>query len=655
MKYHFLIPFLILSWVLSFGAEKLTVNFITSQSNKSIFFKDGKVGNIKLLLGGKWIIKNTIIKTARIHVNAKKTMCGPNFLNLFNKKPLFQVLSTYPIFEILKKTKKSPAKKGKSLNNYLIKKIVDKVSLKFENGKAFYRTSSNSFELRNIVGFTNNNGELSISAPILYYNGKYGEWIGKNIKANLIGNSFEKISFGYLKVYSPQKKSFGISGNVEKLIENVFKLQINIDHRNSSIVINGKGNPFNKTGMYEFTGKSNVETLCEIFQEFNSKKSLNLHSKISGNFEGKGKFKLNGNIKNIQIIVKSRNLYTKIKPISKNMVKWPNFEIKSNYFVKNSKKYIKTQIKAGDLKPVNLTFALNKYNGFEISGSLENMDCSKTFSTIPKTLIPNIKTMKLSGKFGLSFYFITPLDNFEKLSGSWKTMEGCKIVKQPDKIDLQLLNNPVKVVLMDDLKRKITKVLGPEDKTFIPFYGIPGHLLGAFLAAEDRNFFKHHGFDWPMIIKAAGFNLQNRKFKKGASSISQQLVKNLYLNSEKTISRKIEEFILTWDLEKHLSKKRILELYFNILEVGPNIRGIKEGSKLYFGRYPYNLTPVQSAHLALIIPSPRYFYKKFREPVISDEWTKKVRKLLRKVYKMGSIDKKTYEKEKEKYLVIIDY
>jgi membrane peptidoglycan carboxypeptidase len=121
---------------------------------------------------------------------------------------------------------------------------------------------------------------------------------------------------------------------------------------------------------------------------------------------------------------------------------------------------------------------------------------------------------------------------------------------------------------------------------------------------EDGAFRVHHGFNRSAIRASIIANLKARRFVRGASTITMQLAKNLFLTREKTLSRKLEEVILTDYLEQIFSKDEILELYFNVVEFGPAVYGIGAAAEYYFGRVPADLDLAESFFLASILPSP---------------------------------------------------
>ncbi|MBE7086278.1 MAG: hypothetical protein E7366_03910 [Clostridiales bacterium] len=142
---------------------------------------------------------------------------------------------------------------------------------------------------------------------------------------------------------------------------------------------------------------------------------------------------------------------------------------------------------------------------------------------------------------------------------------------------------------------------------------IQKHTKQAFIAIEDKRFYKHNGFDWRRIVKAALKNAKSKSFKEGASTISQQLIKNTHLCQEKTIKRKLQEWKLTNELEKRYTKNEILEKYLNSIYFGHSCFGIQAAAEFYFGKNPEELTIADSAILAGLVKSPNN-YSPFKSP-----------------------------------------
>ncbi len=145
------------------------------------------------------------------------------------------------------------------------------------------------------------------------------------------------------------------------------------------------------------------------------------------------------------------------------------------------------------------------------------------------------------------------------------------------------------------------------NQVWAPLSRISPYLIKAILIAEDDKFWKHEGFDYEAIQKAVEKDIKAKKFKLGGSTISQQLAKNLYLSPSKNPLRKAAEALITWRMEKVVPKKRILELYLNVVEWGEGIFGAEAASRHYFGKSSSDLSPEEASRLAAVLPNPRKY------------------------------------------------
>ena len=169
--------------------------------------------------------------------------------------------------------------------------------------------------------------------------------------------------------------------------------------------------------------------------------------------------------------------------------------------------------------------------------------------------------------------------------------------------------NPPKTALME-YREKESKEKGKRvrmNQTWVPLSDISPYLVKAVLIAEDDKFWSHEGFDYEAIQKALEKDMKAGRFKFGGSTISQQLARNLYLSPAKNPLRKMREAIITWRMEKILSKRRILELYLNLMEWGEGIFGVEAASRHYYGKPSSELTPQEAARLAAVLPNPRKY------------------------------------------------
>ena len=170
-------------------------------------------------------------------------------------------------------------------------------------------------------------------------------------------------------------------------------------------------------------------------------------------------------------------------------------------------------------------------------------------------------------------------------------------------------NRPGKTAFME-YRENMWKKKGIKKKistSWAPLSQISPYAMKAVIIAEDDKFWDHEGFDFEAMQKALEKDIKKKKFKAGGSTISQQLAKNLYLTPDKNPIRKIKEAILTWRIERQLSKRRIMELYLNVAEWGDGMFGIGAAARKYYGKSAVGLGPREAAELAAALPNPRRF------------------------------------------------
>ena len=168
--------------------------------------------------------------------------------------------------------------------------------------------------------------------------------------------------------------------------------------------------------------------------------------------------------------------------------------------------------------------------------------------------------------------------------------------------------------------------------------------LYTIVMAEDSNFFKHSGINYDALVDAMAKNYRSDTYSYGASTISQQVAKNLYLSSNKSIFRKLQEFFITKRLEKKFSKNQILEIYLNLAEFGPDIYGIRAASYRIFDKNPKNINAAEGALISLLLPSPRrYYYSVIQNHNISKKQKRKIKRVLTDMRFMEYISYKQYQ------------
>lgn len=180
---------------------------------------------------------------------------------------------------------------------------------------------------------------------------------------------------------------------------------------------------------------------------------------------------------------------------------------------------------------------------------------------------------------------------------------------------------------------------------WIEYAKVPKLLRRTIVVAEDASFWGHKGVDWHELEEAIRDYREEGKKLRGASTISQQLAKNLYLTPERSLLRKLREFLITRDLEKHLEKRRILELYLNYIEFGDGIFGIRSAAAFYFKKHPSQLSLFEMARLAAIIPAPLELHPK--KPTAGLRW--RTREILKRVNRYGWVSAQVYEEAQAEF------
>lgn len=231
------------------------------------------------------------------------------------------------------------------------------------------------------------------------------------------------------------------------------------------------------------------------------------------------------------------------------------------------------------------------------------------FDALPNGLFTNLKGIRVNGDFSYIIRLNVPLSVPDSLTIAANLRSKGFYVVSWGKTNLSMLNDTFtyRVFKNESFVKDIE--IAAKSQTFTPLNQINPSLQWAVITSEDGGFYNHRGFSLEGITYAMACNIREGRFARGGSTITQQLVKNIFLTQNKNIGRKAEEFLITWIIESTglVSKERILELYLNILEWGPNIYGIKEASQFYFSKKPANLTLTESLFLAYIIPRPTKF------------------------------------------------
>lgn len=234
-------------------------------------------------------------------------------------------------------------------------------------------------------------------------------------------------------------------------------------------------------------------------------------------------------------------------------------------------------------------------------------------TSLPNGLFTHFEGMEAKGDFDYRLDFVFNKNNPKSLVFESKLNKEKLLIIKYGQANLNKLNGEFnyRAIINGIAQRSI--LVGTANSNYTPLNEISSFLRKSVLTTEDPSFFSHHGFINEAFKQSIVKNIQTKKFSRGGSTISMQLVKNAFLTREKTLSRKLEEILLVYIMENNriVSKERMLEVYFNIIEWGPNVYGIGEASRFYFQKSPSELTLNECLYLASIIPSPKKFMYQF--------------------------------------------
>lgn len=260
-------------------------------------------------------------------------------------------------------------------------------------------------------------------------------------------------------------------------------------------------------------------------------------------------------------------------------------------------------------------YQTNKDTIYKLKVNIPKMKAQDFISSLPAGLFTHFQGMKASGTFDYKLNFAYNKNKPNQLVFNSKLKkENLKITKYGE-ANLNKLNGEFvyRALIKNVLQRPV--LVGSANPNYMPLDQISPYLRKSVLTTEDPSFFSHRGFISEAFKQSIVKNIKTKKFSRGASTISMQLVKNAFLSREKTVSRKLEEILLVYILENNriVSKERMLEVYFNIIEWGPNVYGIGEASQFYFQKTPSELSLNECLYLARIIPSPKKFMYQFND------------------------------------------
>lgn len=243
---------------------------------------------------------------------------------------------------------------------------------------------------------------------------------------------------------------------------------------------------------------------------------------------------------------------------------------------------------------------------FAASLRLPEQPCQALVDAVPEGMWQRLRGLALAGDVAPGLDFAVDMAAIEEtivLEGHGDP-SACEVVRFGSQIDVARLGRPDFVHEWPRAGSEEPIRVGPGTKSYVPLAGIPPHVVRAMVVTEDGRFWGHHGVNLGLVRKALRIDLEKGRYVYGGSTITQQLVKNLFFGRAKTLSRKLEEALVALQVERVIDKRRILELYANVIEFGPDVYGLQRAARYYFDKQVGQLTPVEGAFLAAIKPKP---------------------------------------------------
>ncbi|MEY4578334.1 MAG: hypothetical protein RL701_3037 [Pseudomonadota bacterium] len=276
---------------------------------------------------------------------------------------------------------------------------------------------------------------------------------------------------------------------------------------------------------------------------------------------------------------------------------------------------------------------------FDLNANMRPTPCTDAVRSIPAALLGDMALAEWRGNIAAKLRFQTDSRDLDKTELKVDITDRCGFEVVPVNADLSRFARPFVHTVTEPDGTVFEMETGPGTDNWTPIESMSPYFVTAVMIHEDPQFFFHHGFSPVNIRNALVRDLRERRYAVGASTISMQLVKNVFLHREKTLARKIQEVLLTWWTERVMEKRDILELYLNVIEYGPGIYGIRNAAQHYWNRMPSELSPAEGVFLATILPAPKRFHSQYDRNALSSGPASNMRSFMRRLGERGAFDK----------------
>lgn len=280
---------------------------------------------------------------------------------------------------------------------------------------------------------------------------------------------------------------------------------------------------------------------------------------------------------------------------------------------------------------------------FDIDAVLPPTPCTQAVRAVPEDLLGEMALATWQGKLSGKLRLMLDSRDLDSTELDVDVSDRCEFSTVPAMADLRRFQGPFLHSVLEPTGGVFEMETGPGTGNWAYLEDISPFFVHAVLAHEDGGFFRHRGFSMSHVRNALVRNLKEGRYVVGASTITMQLVKNVFLHREKTLARKLQEVLLTWWTERVMEKRDILELYLNVIEYGPGVYGIRNGARHYFNRLPSQLSPAESVYLSTILPNPKRYHVHFERGALSPQWTEIMRRMLVRLRERGSYSPEAVE------------
>jgi hypothetical protein len=280
---------------------------------------------------------------------------------------------------------------------------------------------------------------------------------------------------------------------------------------------------------------------------------------------------------------------------------------------------------------------------YELELHMDATPCQEVLEAMPLGLFPALEGFELGGETRLDMKVVVKMaDPLATVLEGGLESKKCKLKKVPDTV-AGLEDSFMHLVRMKN-GHVAQRPLMHGHAFYVPYNEMPGYVAAAVLATEDGGFWKHKGYRLSAFRESLRRNVELGTFRRGASTLSMQMVKNVLLTHEKTVSRKLQEIFLTWAVEKVLPKTRIMEIYLNVVEYGPGIFGVAHAADHYFGKSVDELTSLEAVFLATLLPRPLERHDMWCRGKLTPKHDKYIRKVhARMLRKSGHLTQEEYD------------